>query len=42
MKVNLESTTGDGAMFVAAGKNGDKRSLAVAIEKSSGQTNVWA
>ena len=37
MKVNLESTTGDGAMFVAAGENGDKRWLAVAIEKRSGR-----
>ena len=40
MKVNLESTTSDGAMFVAADENGDKRSLTVVIGKSSGETTV--
>ena len=37
MKVNLESTSGDGAVFVAAGENGDKSSLTVAIGKRSGR-----
>jgi hypothetical protein len=40
MKTNLETTTSDGAMFVAADENGDKRSLTVVIGKSGRETTV--
>jgi hypothetical protein len=39
MKVSLDTTTSDGAMFVAADDGGDKRSLTVTVS-GHGQNNV--
>lgn len=40
MKVNLDSTTPDGGMIVAADESGDRRSLTVTITRQGGDTNV--
>jgi hypothetical protein len=40
MKVNLETTTPEGGMFIAADEGGEKRSLTVVIGGHAGQTTV--
>jgi hypothetical protein len=40
MKVNLETTTPEGGMFIAADEGGEKRSLTVVIGGHGGQTTV--
>jgi hypothetical protein len=40
MKVNLDTTTPDGGMFVAVDEDGEKRSLTVTINGRSGENNV--
>jgi hypothetical protein len=40
MKVNLDTTTPDGGMIVAADDGGDQRSLSVTIGGHSGQSTV--
>jgi hypothetical protein len=40
MKVNLETTTPDGGMFIAADEGGEKRSLTVVVGGHSGETTV--
>jgi hypothetical protein len=40
LKVNLDSSTGEGGMIVAADEGGDRRSLTVIIGGHSGETSV--